>query len=124
MVHGGASQRTDAGADDLAVVEGGEVGGALGLVAGQRHLLHGFLRAQDALAQGEGELGGHPLDPNGHGPSSTEIPQVARHGARGSSRIRSRPDRKASGGQVIGSTAIDRRRRSGGLTVSPVNTIR
>ena len=51
-------------------------------------------------------------------------PQVAVHSPPGSRAIRSLPERSASGGQVIGSTATALRRRSGGWSVSPVKTIR
>ena len=50
------------------------------------------------------------------------MPQLADQLAPGSSRMRSVPDRKASGGHDIGSTAMARRRASG-ARVSPVKTM-
>jgi hypothetical protein len=49
-------------------------------------------------------------------------PQLAVKVAPGSSTIRSRPERNALGGQLIGSTARLRRRAAGSASVSPVNT--
>src|SRR5690606_8890981 len=54
-------------------------------------------------------------------PVTGDNPQLARQGCPGASAITSRPERNASGGQVIGSTATDRRYRCGG-SESPVNT--
>ena len=48
------------------------------------------------------------------------IPQAAVHSCPGSSTTRSRPERNASGGQVIGSMASPCRRRSTAPIVSPV----
>ena len=52
-----------------------------------------------------------------------EAPRAAPLAA-GLERDEVRPERSASGGQVIGSMATARRRCSGGRSVSPVNTIR
>ncbi len=51
---------------------------------------------------------------------STVRPQLPRQDSPGANSIRSRPDRRASGGQVIGSTATALRRRSGCPTWSAV----
>jgi hypothetical protein len=52
------------------------------------------------------------------------MPQVPVVDSPGASRTTASPERNASGGQVIGSTASPRRRRDGGSTTSPVNTCR
>jgi hypothetical protein len=100
------------------------VGAVPGVVAGQRHLLHRLVGAQDLLAQRKGQGGGDRLDPHGHGVPPTAMPQLARQGVPGSRAMRSRPLRNASGGQVIGSRANDFLRLPGGLMVSPVKAIR
>ncbi len=51
------------------------------------------------------------------------IPHRPLHEAPGSSRTRSTPERRASGGHDMGSTAIEPRRRLTGSRVSPVNTM-
>ena len=51
------------------------------------------------------------------------MPQRPPHVAPGSRRTRSTPERSASGGHDMGSTAIEVRRRLTGSSVSPVNTM-